>query len=97
MGREISVTVNGAQHTSDVEPRLLLVEYLRDVLNLTGTHVGVCWKISRPIANPPVWVPVGSGRGDYISNAELGHRVLGGVWLGLTMGKALWRRGKVFV
>ena len=40
MGREISVTVNGAQHTSDVEPRLLLVEYLRDVLNLTGTHVG---------------------------------------------------------
>ena len=40
MGREISVTVNGTQHTSDVEPRLLLVEYLRDVLNLTGTHVG---------------------------------------------------------
>ena len=40
MGREISITVNGAQHTSDVEPRLLLVEYLRDVLNLTGTHVG---------------------------------------------------------
>ena len=40
MGREISVTVNGAQHMSDVEPRLLLVEYLRDVLNLTGTHVG---------------------------------------------------------
>ena len=40
MGREISVTVNGVQHTSDVEPRLLLVEYLRDVLNLTGTHVG---------------------------------------------------------
>ena len=40
MGREISVTVNGAHRTSDVEPRLLLVEYLRDVLNLTGTHVG---------------------------------------------------------
>ena len=40
MGREISVTVNGAQHSSDVEPRLLLVEFLRDVLNLTGTHVG---------------------------------------------------------
>ena len=40
MGREISVTVNGTQHTSDVEPRLLLVEYLRDILNLTGTHVG---------------------------------------------------------
>lgn len=40
MGREISVTVNGTTHTSEVEPRLLLVEYLRDVLNLTGTHVG---------------------------------------------------------
>ena len=40
MGREISVTVNGTTHISEVEPRLLLVEYLRDVLNLTGTHVG---------------------------------------------------------
>ncbi len=40
MGREISVTVNGTTHTSEVEPRLLLVEYLRDILNLTGTHVG---------------------------------------------------------
>ena len=40
MGREISVTVNGTQHTSDVETRQLLVEYLRDTLNLTGTHVG---------------------------------------------------------
>ena len=40
MGREISVTVNGTQHTSDVETRLLLVEYLRDTLDLTGTHVG---------------------------------------------------------
>ncbi|MCY4653982.1 MAG: (2Fe-2S)-binding protein [Dehalococcoidia bacterium] len=40
MGREISITVNGTTHTSEVEPRLLLVEYLRDVLNLTGTHVG---------------------------------------------------------
>ena len=40
MGREISVTVNGTTNTSEVEPRLLLVEYLRDVLNLTGTHVG---------------------------------------------------------
>ena len=40
MGREISITVNGTQHTSDVEPRQLLVEYIRDSLNLTGTHVG---------------------------------------------------------
>jgi aerobic carbon-monoxide dehydrogenase small subunit len=37
---KIQVQVNGQSHTSDVEPRLLLVHYLRDVLNLTGTHVG---------------------------------------------------------
>ena len=36
----ISVKVNGRTHTSDVEPRTLLVHYLRDQLNLTGTHVG---------------------------------------------------------
>ena len=36
----ISVTVNGRTHKSDVEPRTLLVHYLRDQLNLTGTHVG---------------------------------------------------------
>ena len=40
MKQQITVTVNGVQHTSEVEPRLLLVHYLRDVLNLTGTHVG---------------------------------------------------------
>jgi carbon-monoxide dehydrogenase small subunit len=34
------VTVNGEKHVSDVEPRLLLVHYLRDNLALTGTHVG---------------------------------------------------------
>jgi aerobic carbon-monoxide dehydrogenase small subunit len=37
---KIQVKVNGTTHTSDVEPRLLLVHYLRDVLSLTGTHVG---------------------------------------------------------
>ena len=40
MGYNISLTVNGSEHKSEVEPRLLLVSYLRDVLNLTGTHVG---------------------------------------------------------
>ena len=38
--QQISVTVNGKTHQNEVEPRLLLVHYLRDVLNLTGTHVG---------------------------------------------------------
>jgi carbon-monoxide dehydrogenase small subunit len=36
----VSVTVNGQQRTADVEPRLLLVHFLRDTLGLTGTHVG---------------------------------------------------------
>jgi carbon-monoxide dehydrogenase small subunit len=36
----ISVTVNGKTHQSDVEPRTLLVHYLRDTLGLTGTHIG---------------------------------------------------------
>jgi carbon-monoxide dehydrogenase small subunit len=36
----ITVTVNGQTYTHDVEPRLLLVHYLRDMLRLTGTHVG---------------------------------------------------------
>jgi aerobic carbon-monoxide dehydrogenase small subunit len=40
MGQPIRVTVNGVEQSSDVEPRLLLVHYLRDTLNLTGTHVG---------------------------------------------------------
>jgi carbon-monoxide dehydrogenase small subunit len=40
MSVPISVTVNGAPHEHEVEPRLLLVHYLRDVLRLTGTHVG---------------------------------------------------------
>lgn len=36
----IVVTVNGTRHAHDVEPRMLLVHYLRDQLGLTGTHVG---------------------------------------------------------
>jgi carbon-monoxide dehydrogenase small subunit len=36
----VTLTVNGRPRTHDVEPRLLLVHYLRDVLGLTGTHVG---------------------------------------------------------
>ena len=37
---KISVTVNGTTHEHDVEPRLLLVYYLREVVGLTGTNVG---------------------------------------------------------
>lgn len=38
--KTITLTVNGQRYTNEVEPRLLLVHYLRDVLSLTGTHVG---------------------------------------------------------
>lgn len=37
---QIQVKVNGKSHSHDVEPRLLLVHYLRDTLRLTGTHIG---------------------------------------------------------
>ena len=37
---QVSVTVNGEKHSATVEPRLLLVHFLRETLGLTGTHVG---------------------------------------------------------
>jgi aerobic carbon-monoxide dehydrogenase small subunit len=40
MKKAINLNVNGVVHNHEVEPRLLLVHYLRDVLSLTGTHVG---------------------------------------------------------
>ena len=36
----VTVSVNGQQRSGDVEPRMLLVHFIRDVLGLTGTHVG---------------------------------------------------------
>ena len=37
---QVSITVNGKVRKADVEPRMLLVHFLRERLNLTGTHVG---------------------------------------------------------
>ena len=37
---EISVTVNGTAHVADVEPRVLLVQFVREVVGLTGTNIG---------------------------------------------------------
>lgn len=37
---QITVKVNGKEHTNDVTPMLSLAEYLREVLRLTGTHIG---------------------------------------------------------
>ncbi len=40
MRRSVTVRVNGGEHTCEVEPRLLLVHFLRETLGLTGTNVG---------------------------------------------------------
>jgi aerobic carbon-monoxide dehydrogenase small subunit len=37
---KITCTINGESYSSDVEPRMLLVHYLREVAKLTGTHIG---------------------------------------------------------
>ncbi len=37
---EVTITVNGRTHTKSVEPRMLLVHFLREELGLTGTHIG---------------------------------------------------------
>ena len=40
LAHTITVTVNGASYTRDVEPRLLLIHFLREALGLTGAHIG---------------------------------------------------------
>ncbi len=40
MKRKISVSINGKRHTDEVEPRLLLIHYIREVVGLTGPHIG---------------------------------------------------------
>jgi carbon-monoxide dehydrogenase small subunit len=40
MTQSITLTINGVKHTSQVEPRLLLIHYLREVVGLTGPHIG---------------------------------------------------------
>jgi carbon-monoxide dehydrogenase small subunit len=37
---KVSVRINGKQREDYIEPRLLLVQYLRDIASLTGTHIG---------------------------------------------------------
>jgi carbon-monoxide dehydrogenase small subunit len=40
MQRRISLTINGQPYADEVEPRLLLIHYLREVVGLTGPHIG---------------------------------------------------------
>jgi aerobic carbon-monoxide dehydrogenase small subunit len=37
---QINVTINGASRTAEVEPRMLLVDFIRSNLGMTGTHIG---------------------------------------------------------
>ena len=66
----ITVTVNGRETTSDIEPRLLLVHYLRDHLRLTGTHwacdtsnCGACtvWLDGTPVKSCTVLAAMADG------------------------------------
>lgn len=68
---QITVNVNGDEHTADVEPRLLLVHFLRDMLGLTGTHwgcdtsnCGVCvvWLDGTPVKSCTVLAVMADGR-----------------------------------
>lgn len=68
---QISVTVNGQEYAHDVEPRLLLVHFLRDNLRLTGTHWGcdtsqcgtcVVWLDGRPVKSCTVFAVMADGR-----------------------------------
>ena len=40
MKKQVKVMINGVSYSHEVEPRLLLVHYIRDVVGLTGTHIG---------------------------------------------------------
>jgi aerobic carbon-monoxide dehydrogenase small subunit len=68
---EVTVTVNGRDHTRRVEPRLLLVHLLRDELGLTGTHWGcdtsncgacVVWMDDLPVKSCTVLAAMAAGR-----------------------------------
>jgi aerobic carbon-monoxide dehydrogenase small subunit len=67
---QVTMTVNGDEVTRDVEPRLLLVHFLRDHLQLTGTHWGcdtsncgacVVWMDEVPVKSCTVLAAMASG------------------------------------
>jgi carbon-monoxide dehydrogenase small subunit len=68
---KITVTVNAADYTRDVEPRLLLIHFLRDDLGLTGSHWGcdtsncgacVVWLDETPVKSCTVLAVMADGR-----------------------------------
>ena len=56
--RDICITINGREYRGEAEPRKLLVDFIRDDLGLTGTHVGcehgVCGACTVLLDNEPV-------------------------------------------
>ena len=67
----VAVTVNGTEYARDVEPRLLLIHFLRDELGLTGSHWGcdtsncgscVVWLDNRPVKACTVLAAMADGR-----------------------------------
>jgi aerobic carbon-monoxide dehydrogenase small subunit len=67
---EITVTVNGTEYTKDVEPRLLLVHFLRQTLGMTGTHWGcdtsncgtcVVWFDGKPLKSCTIFAVMANG------------------------------------
>jgi carbon-monoxide dehydrogenase small subunit len=68
---ELTVTVNGTEYARDVEPRLLLIHFLRDDLGLTGSHWGcdtsncgacVVWLDGTPVKSCTVLALMAAGR-----------------------------------
>jgi aerobic carbon-monoxide dehydrogenase small subunit len=68
---QVTMTINGEQVSHDIEPRLLLVHYLRDVVGLTGTHWGcdtsncgtcVVWMDEEPVKSCTVLAAMADGR-----------------------------------
>jgi carbon-monoxide dehydrogenase small subunit len=58
MNRTIAIEINGRQFVGDVEPRLLLADFIRDIAGLTGTHLGcehgVCGACTVQLDGQPV-------------------------------------------
>jgi aerobic carbon-monoxide dehydrogenase small subunit len=68
---QVTIDVNGEQQTRDIEPRLLLVHFVRDHLGLTGTHWGcdtsncgacVLWMDGMPVKSCTVLTAMADGR-----------------------------------
>jgi len=71
MTMRVAVTVNGTEYAREVEPRLLLIHFLRDELGLTGSHWGcdtsncgscVVWLDARPVKSCTVLAAMADGR-----------------------------------